>query len=404
MRWEDERYVRVYTRDTVDWLALSWDAQALLVQLLRKVDRAGLLPLGRHGKRGVAVAVGHPGRWPCIEPALEELLADGCIEIRAGVLFFKNFIAAQETPQSDKQRKAESRARAADLAAAAAVTNPDASSRNVTTGHETGQNVTPGHAQSRAVTLGHSVLCSAVTDHAVPSDLFSADDIRQSAERIQKGLPGIPPQPTAKPKRKRKSDSDDSDPRHHPLKLALVAAGWPFDGGKDAKNLTAILALADQQEATAGDKAHAEVLRRAAIAWNASGYDMARSLSELRLKWARHDGTNAAPAKTRQHELWEGLQQARREALAREGVPATPEMASAEWIAQTLATWAHTKSGDEDSDRLGTAWGIYAAQAKYLEKGLPVKLFLSPGVLAECLKGAKAEQDYIQDLRSPGHR
>ena len=35
MRWEDERYVRVYTRDTPGWLSLSFDAQALL--FLKKV-------------------------------------------------------------------------------------------------------------------------------------------------------------------------------------------------------------------------------------------------------------------------------------------------------------------------------------------------------------------------------
>ena len=35
MRWEDERYVRIYTRDTPSWMLLSWDAQALFLQLLR---------------------------------------------------------------------------------------------------------------------------------------------------------------------------------------------------------------------------------------------------------------------------------------------------------------------------------------------------------------------------------
>ena len=63
MRWEDERYVRLYTRDSVDWLMLSLEAQGLLALILRKLDRAGILPLGKHGGRAVAIAVGHPGRW-----------------------------------------------------------------------------------------------------------------------------------------------------------------------------------------------------------------------------------------------------------------------------------------------------------------------------------------------------
>lgn len=81
MRWEDERYVRVYTRDTVDWQGLSFDAQALFLLLLRKVDRAGLLDLGKPGNRGVAVAIGHPRDWARLEPALEELLTDGCVRV-----------------------------------------------------------------------------------------------------------------------------------------------------------------------------------------------------------------------------------------------------------------------------------------------------------------------------------
>jgi hypothetical protein len=289
MRWEDERYVRVYTRDTVDWLALSWDAQALLLHLLRKVDRAGLLPLTRHGKKGVAVAVGHPMQWSRIEPALEELLADGCIEIRANVLFFRNFIAAQETPQSDKQRKAESRARAADLAAAATATNPQAPSQNVTHGHKSGQIVTPGHTASRGVTPGHSVPYRAVPYRAVPSQDLPPS-AGASAAPEQAGLPGVePPTPPATPAKKvkeAKKPEPPTDPRHATLVAALTAEGWPFDGGKDAANVKGLLALADQQEATNGELAVPEVLRRARIAWGQfPDFHSARTLTQLRMKW-----------------------------------------------------------------------------------------------------------------------
>ena len=37
MRWEDERYVRVYTRDTPEWCLLSWEARALFLLLLTAV-------------------------------------------------------------------------------------------------------------------------------------------------------------------------------------------------------------------------------------------------------------------------------------------------------------------------------------------------------------------------------
>jgi hypothetical protein len=112
MRWEDERYVRLYTRDTPEFLALSWHARGLFSLILRKVDRAGVLPLGRLGLKGVAVAIGAPAAE--IEPHLAELLEDGCVvfDDSRAVLFMPNFMKAQEAPQSDRARAKASRERA----------------------------------------------------------------------------------------------------------------------------------------------------------------------------------------------------------------------------------------------------------------------------------------------------
>lgn len=165
MRWEDERYVRVYTRDTVDWLALSFDAQALFLLLLRKVDRAGLLDLGRAGKRGVAVAVGHPRDWSRLEPALEELLADGCVRLTedGGRLLVPNFLTAQEAKASDRARQQKSRETARDVAAMQNASPRDESSHGVTDSHVSGQSITPSHAASRDVTPSRAVLSHAVS-------------------------------------------------------------------------------------------------------------------------------------------------------------------------------------------------------------------------------------------------
>lgn len=114
MNWEDERYVRLYTRDTVDWLSLSFEAQGLLACILRKLSRAGVIELGKHGKRGVAVAIGHPHRWETIAPALEELLADGVIVLRKNCLLAPNFQQAQEANQSDAARQRARRERIRD--------------------------------------------------------------------------------------------------------------------------------------------------------------------------------------------------------------------------------------------------------------------------------------------------
>lgn len=44
MNWSDERYVKLYERDTLTW---PWQAKCVFALLLRKVDRSGVLDTGR---------------------------------------------------------------------------------------------------------------------------------------------------------------------------------------------------------------------------------------------------------------------------------------------------------------------------------------------------------------------
>ncbi len=153
MDWSDERWVKLFTRDTTDWLALSWQAQGLFCLILRKVNRAGVIDLGKLGKRGLSSHVGGASAWRDIEPALEELLADGCVALDGHTLSVPNFVKAQTALQSDKARKRAERERDRDLPqgdpADGSVTPRDVESRNVT---ECRNRVTRGHAASRAVT------------------------------------------------------------------------------------------------------------------------------------------------------------------------------------------------------------------------------------------------------------
>jgi len=166
MRWEDERYVRVYTRDTVDWQFLSFEAQALFVLLLRKVDRAGILKLGRHDSaKALAMAIGHPHRWEMVGKALEELVADGCIRIQDGVTLVPNFLEAQEAKASDKARQQKARELARDLAAAGMSHGVTAPSQIVT---KEADFVTDGHTASHDVTPSR-----AVPSRAVPSEVLA---------------------------------------------------------------------------------------------------------------------------------------------------------------------------------------------------------------------------------------
>ena len=95
----------------------------------------------------------------------------------------------------------------------------------------------------------------------------------------------------ARPKREKAPDA-----RHAPTIKALTDAGATIDGGRDAANVTALLALATQQ--VGPDSASAEVVERWRRAVAHEGYPAVRTLQELRTHWGhfappppRHTGS-----------------------------------------------------------------------------------------------------------------
>lgn len=168
MDWANERYVRLYTRDTADDLVLSWQAQGLWPLLLRKADRAGVIATN-HGARGIAALV----RWPAevVAIALPELLEDGriraCTEPPGYVI--PNYLPAQETPSSDAQRKRDERERRRE-GANNSVTERDS---DVTKRDQKSRAVTRGHAESRAVTPSLAVPVRSDPSRAEPSEVGS---------------------------------------------------------------------------------------------------------------------------------------------------------------------------------------------------------------------------------------
>lgn len=148
MNWCDERFVKVYTRDTGDWVRLGWEAQALFLLLLRKVDRVGIIDLGKAGTEGLADLLRMP--LGVVEPALDRLLKDGCVtrSHATSQLVVTNYVEAQAAAQSDKQRQHESRARRRAAAKAAASHN---------TGHAASHGVTPGHSDTDADSVTDSI-------------------------------------------------------------------------------------------------------------------------------------------------------------------------------------------------------------------------------------------------------
>lgn len=131
MDYSNERYVRVYTRDTVTWKLLDWRARTLLLHLLRKVDRSGVLDIGDEGLPGVAAIVELP--IEIVEAGMPQLVARGTIVAHGTCITAPNFLAAQEAPQSDKLRAAEYRARRRDAAlGTAGTTSGTATKRDAT--------------------------------------------------------------------------------------------------------------------------------------------------------------------------------------------------------------------------------------------------------------------------------
>lgn len=106
MDFANERWVKLYTRDTASWVALSWPARNLLMQLLRKVDRAGAIDLGRVGVRALAGLLNAADHRAEVEASLRELLDDGAVILSDGGarLVIPNFIEAQETRMSASAR------------------------------------------------------------------------------------------------------------------------------------------------------------------------------------------------------------------------------------------------------------------------------------------------------------
>lgn len=143
IRWEDEPWVKLYTRDHADWLEISGPARSVFYTLLRKVEPAGIIHLGKSGIRGIAKLIEWP--WELLEPYLQELIADGCLQVSADRLTIKNFIEAQSARTSDVQRKRiqreKARAAQGDTASGpAAQPDPprDSASQDVTAGHSAG--------------------------------------------------------------------------------------------------------------------------------------------------------------------------------------------------------------------------------------------------------------------------
>lgn len=111
MDYTNERWVKLYVRATVTWHTWPWEAQALFPQLLRVVDRAGVLDVGDHDP--VDALSAYLPRWPreVLEVGLAGLCKTGTVELEGERALMPRFLAAQEAKTSDAQRSRSYRSR-----------------------------------------------------------------------------------------------------------------------------------------------------------------------------------------------------------------------------------------------------------------------------------------------------
>lgn len=108
MNYEDERYVRFFTRDTVTWRSWTWEARAVWGLLLRKVSKAGVLDVGRTDPvEALALILEVP--LEVAARCLPQWLRTESIETHPAALVIPRFLHAQNVRMSDRARKQHSR-------------------------------------------------------------------------------------------------------------------------------------------------------------------------------------------------------------------------------------------------------------------------------------------------------
>jgi hypothetical protein len=238
MRWEEERYVRVYTREEPEWTLLPFESRLLWCDLMKRFDRAGLLPLGRSRWRGVASICRVPLDF--VERAMPALLGDGCCRLvpddKGGeMLFAPNYMVAQEATQSDAARQRASRERARDRARANEL---GLVSQNVTDppDFEVSQNVTEASRDvtdpsrndpdpSRAVTRCHSVPSLTVLNQEQTNGAFapSGPGGPGTSSTTAEGTHDEASRPTLESNRPAPPSAGQARPTQQATQLALVA-------------------------------------------------------------------------------------------------------------------------------------------------------------------------------------
>lgn len=141
MDWSNEEWRKVYIKDTPDIIAVGWEGRLVLWELIRKVDRSGVISIGINDDDLLAELLRVP--IEILRTGLARILARGvAVRVEAGICVV-NFVEAQEARTSDRLRQKMTRDRHRERHIA---------SHDVTARHTESQHVTQSHIASREVT------------------------------------------------------------------------------------------------------------------------------------------------------------------------------------------------------------------------------------------------------------
>ena len=225
MNFQDEKFVKLYVRDTGTWCLWSWETRAVFCFLLRVVDRAGVLDLGS-AKRENALSVILRIPPNVAKKALAELLECGSVSINdRGTLLVDHFSEAQTARQNDRLRQEESRA-----FRRLSAQNHDGVchtvSHGVTDGHTVSQSVTTRLDETR---IGGNMAPDSASPSPTPP-LFEKETAKAKAPKREKKE-----KPTTDPTMRVISDSLCA------IFLALRGAPYVWAGAKDGAALASLL-------------------------------------------------------------------------------------------------------------------------------------------------------------------
>lgn len=195
MNFEDEHYVRIYTRDTKTWKRWGWEAQTVFMHVMRKLDKAGVLDDIDEPVPDVALMTGLPEE--IVAAGLHKILEAGALELHGTTLVAPKYIEAQTAAKTDSQRQKECRERRRAVARSVTIRDTSDTKRDepVTNPDET---VTGGHSLSLS-----AVQCSADQRSAVQVSAESAPTREASSAEAPHPTPSAakPKPDRRKPKR-----------------------------------------------------------------------------------------------------------------------------------------------------------------------------------------------------------